>query len=319
MDNYLHVHAQANSFDIYCNGDYLAVPPCYGQLESNLHSTLTIEGAHQRRDPRYDANLLKTDRQPEYTYLVGDATACYPESIHLNRWYRHLAFLPPNIFVIGDELRVSETSAANRPTKWHLDYDQAFTAAVDSAAQVIKVTGANAALNAKLLYPANWTYENGPVGPGWFAKQVSASINNMFAAGKEAQIVAVLAALYDGTAGAPANAPASRLVRGENAVGAVVDSGAASRAAVFCINTDAGEDSLTRKFDLPGQTDTTCYLFSLQPNMGYDIAVSARPGENGLTLYTFTVRKGQMQTTNAQGTLVVRLNGRQSENPVLGK
>ena len=70
---------------------------------------------------------------------------------------------------------------------------------------------------------------------------------------------------------------------------------------------------------MPGQTDTTCYLFSLQPNMGYDIAVSARPGENGLTLYTFTVRKGQMQTTNAQGTLVVRLNGRQSENPVLGK
>ena len=89
LANYLHVHALANSFDIYCNGDYLAVPPGYGQIESNLHNSLTIEGAHQQRDPRYDANLLRTDHQPEYTYLVGDATACYPESIHLDRWRRH--------------------------------------------------------------------------------------------------------------------------------------------------------------------------------------------------------------------------------------
>ena len=303
LANYGHVHAQANSFDIYCNGNYLAVPPSYGQVESNLHSTLTIEGALQQRHPRYQANLLKTDRQPEYTYLVGDATACYPDSIHLNRWYRHLAFLPPNIFVLADELRVSQTSTANRLTKWHLDYDPDYTATVDSANQVIKVTGTSAALNAKILYPANLTYENAVV--GWFAKQVSASINNLFAAGKEEQFVAVLAALPSGTAGAPV----SRLVRGVNAVGAVVDSGAASRAAVFCINADAGPDSLTRNFDLLAQPVATCYLFSLQPNTGYDVAVSAQSGGNGLTLYTLTVRKGQMQTTNAEGTLVIRLSG----------
>ena len=315
LANYGHVHAQANSFDIYCNGNYLAVPPCYGQLESNLHNTLTIEGALQRRDPRYQANLLKTDRQPEYTYLVGDATACYPDSIHLNRWYRHLAFLPPNIFVLGDELRVSETSTANRPTKWHLDYDSEHAAAtVDSSNQTIIVRRGGSALNAKILYPANLTYEDTVVGPGWFAKQVSASINNLFAAGKEEQIVAVLTALSSGTA----SAPVSRLVRGANAVGAVVDSGATSRAAVFCINTDAGPDSLTRNFDLLAQAVTTCYLFSLQPNMGYDVAVSAQSGENGLTLYTFTVHKGQMQTTNAEGTLVIRLSGKRSKNPVLG-
>ncbi len=314
LANYGHVHAQANSFNIYCNGSFLAVAPSYGQLESNLHNTLTIEGACQQRDPRYDADLLKTDRQPEYTYLVGDATECYPESIHLNRWRRHLAFLPPNIFVLGDELRVSQTSAANLPTQWHLDYDPEYSATVDSANQVIKVTGPSAALTAKILYPANLTYENTVVGPGWFAKQVSASINNMFAAGKEEQIVAVLAAIPSGADGQPA----SRLVRGSNAVGAVVDSGAASRAAVFCINGDAGEDSLTRNFDLPGQTDTTCCLFSLQPNAGYDVSVSAQPGENGLTLYTFTVQKGRMRTTNAEGTLVIRLNSARSKNPVLG-
>ena len=311
LANYGHVHAQANSFDIYCNCNDLAAPPSYGQVESNLHSTLTIEGAHQQRNPRYEANLLKTDRQPEYTYLVGDATACYPESIHLDRWRRHFAFLPPNIFIVGDELRVSETSTANRPTQWHLDYDPDYTATVDSANQVIKVTGTSAVLNAKILYPSNLKYENAEI--GWFAKQVSASISNLFAAGKEEQIVAVLAALP----GVAADAPASRLVRGENAMGAVVDSGAASRAAVFCINGDAEADSLTRKFDLPGQTDTTCCLFSLRPNTGYDVAVSAQPGENGLTLYTFTVQKGRMRMTNAEGTLVIRLNGAQSKNPVL--
>ena len=313
LDNYLHVHAQANSFDIYCNGDYLAVPPCYGQLESNLHSTLTIEGARQQRDPRYQANLLKTNRQPEYTYLVGDATACYPESIHLNRWYRHFAFLPPNIFVIGDELRVSRISAANRPTQWHLDYDQAFAATVDSADQVIKVTGANAALNAKILYPANWTYENGPVGP--------AGLRNKF---PPQSIIcsppARTSRSWRSSRRSPsvtAGAPVSRLVKGENAMGAVVDSGAGSRAAVFCINTDAAADSLTRNFDLLAQTVTTCCLFSLQPNTGYDVAVSAHPGENGLTLYSLTVHKGQMQTTNAEGTLVIGLNGARSKNPVL--
>ena len=303
LANYGHVHAQANSFDIFCNGNYLAVPPGYGQLESNLHSTLTIEGAHQQRNPRYDANLLRTDGQPGYAYLVGDATACYPDSIHLSRWYRHLAFLPPNIFVVGDELRVSETSIANRPTKWHLDYDPDFTATIDSANQMIKVTGTSAALNAKILYPANLTYENAEV--GWFAKQVSASINNLFSADKEEQIVAVLAALPSPTAGAPV----SRLIRSENALGAVVDSDAGSRAAVFCINTDAGPDSLTRKFDLLAQPAATCYLFSLEPNAGYDVAVSAQSGGNGLTQYTVTVHKGQMQTTNAEGTLVIRLGG----------
>jgi methionine synthase I (cobalamin-dependent) len=184
-----------------------------------------------------------------------------------------------------------------------LDYDPDYAATVDSADQVIKVTGVSAALNAKILYPANLKYENADV--GWFAKQVSASINNMFAANKEEQIVAVLTALPSVTAGAPV----SRLVKGENAVGAVVDSGATSRAAVFGINTDDGADSLTRKFDLLAQADTTCYLFSLQPNTGYDVAVSAQPGGNGLTLYTLTVHKGQMQTTNAEGTLVIRLGG----------
>jgi hypothetical protein len=305
LDNYGHVHAQANSFDIYCNGNYLAVPPCYGQLESNCHNTLTIEGALQQRDPRYQASLLKTDRQPEYTYLVGDATDCYPKSIHLDRWYRHLAFLPPNVFVLGDELRVDQTSTANRPTKWHLDYNPDYAAAaVDSANQVIRITGPSAALNAQILYPANLTYENSVVGPGWFAKQVSASINNLFAASKEEQIVAVLTALPGGTAGAPV----CRLVRGVNAVGAVVDSGATSRAAVFCINSDAEAGSPTRNFDLQAQSVATCYLFSLQPNTGYDVAVSARPGENGLTLYSITVQKGQMQTTNAEGTLAIPLS-----------
>jgi hypothetical protein len=99
-------------------------------------------------------------------------------------------------------------------------------------------------------------------------------------------------------------------------VGAVVDSGATSRAAVFCINTDAEADSLPRNFDLLGQSVTICYLFSLQPNTGYDVAISAQAGGNGLTLYTLTIHRGQMQTTNAEGTLVIRLSDTASKNPV---
>jgi hypothetical protein len=312
LANYLHCHAIANSFDIYCNGNYLAVPPSYGQVGSNCHNTLTIEGADQQQHPRFEANLLKTDHQADYTYVVGDATACYPESIHLNRWYRHFAFLPPNIFVIGDEMRVSETSTANRATKWHLDYDlERATASVDAASQTITVKRGGGALNAKILYPSNLTYEHADL--GWFAKQESAVVKNLFAASTEGQIVAVLTALPN----EKDSVAISRLIKGENAVGAAVDSGATSRAAVFCINARDGVDSLTRKFDVPAQTAATCYLFSLQPKTGYDVAVSAKPAENGLTLYTVAVQKGQMQTTNAEGTLVVRLSGQGGQRPRL--
>ena len=307
LNNYGHVHALANSFDIFCNGNYLVVPPCYGELASNLHSTLTIEGALQQRDPRYPAGLLTTDFQPNYTYLVGDATACYPASIHLNRWHRHLAFLPPNIFVIGDELRASRTSTENRPTKWHLDYNPEDTATVDSANQAITIGSPSAIINAKILYPGKLTYENAVIGEWTWAKQVSAVVNNIFGANTEEQIVAVLAALPDRAAGVPI----SRLVKGQNVIGAVVDGGAASRAAVFCLNTGAGQDTLRRKFDLLSQANATCFLFSLQPDSGYDVTVSSQPGGNGLTQYSLTVQKGQMQRTNAQGTLIIRLSDAQ--------
>jgi hypothetical protein len=301
LSNYGHTHAMANSFDLYANGTYLAVPPSYGPIESNFHNTLTIDGAKQQRSPKFDANLLKVELKKDYSYLVGDATQCYPASINLDRWYRHVVFFPPNTFIIGDELKASQTSSTNNLTTWHLNFNPEWTtASIDSINQVIRITG-KSALQANLLYPSKFAYETKRV--GFAARQVNASVTNIFSSEKDQQILAVLSALENGES----KAPAARLIRGDRTIGAVVDDGNESRAAVFCLKMDdsVGNDGL--KIELSAQKNTNCYLFSLQPNTDYNVSVSSKQGKDGLTVYNLIVQKGKKYKANSEGTLIVPL------------
>ena len=299
LENYGHIHAMANSFDLYAYGNYLAIPPSYGLTGSNFQNTLTIEGAIQQRSPIYEADLLKADLREDYAYVVGDATQCYPASIGLERWYRHVAFLPPDIFVIGDELSAAGTSTMNRITRWHIDYNPLFASTIDSVNQIIRITD-KSALQANILYPAKPTYENIKVSPA--VKQVNVMIKDIFSSDKERQILVVLSALENTATGAPA----SRLIRGENTIGAVVDSRNASRAAIFCINNKDGKDSFNRNFDFTSRSHTTCYLFSFLPDTGYDVSVSSKPGKDGMILYHMRVQKGKKYKTNSEGTMIVK-------------
>jgi hypothetical protein len=303
LSNYGHIHAMVNSFDLYAYGTYLAVPPSYGPIESNFQNTLTIEGANQQRSPKFDAGLLKVELKKDYSYMVGDATQCYPSSINLTRWYRHVVFFPPNTFIIGDELKASQTSSANKLTSWHMNFNPEWTsAAIDSVNQVVRING-KSALQANLLFPPKMSFEIKKVGA--FARQVNASVNDIFGSGKEQQILAVLSALETGDA----KAPESRLIKGENTIGAVVDNGKSSRAAIFCINNKDAQDSFNRNINLTAQSYATCYLFSFQPNTSYDVAISSKPDKDGLISYHLTVQKGKKFKTNLDGTMIIKLNG----------
>jgi len=208
VSNYGHTHAQANAFDIYGMGSYLAVPPSYGQLESSSHNTLTIEGASQQRNPIHEARILKTDLKKEYAYIAGDATNSYPSSIGLDRWYRHVAYLPPNIFVMVDELKSSRISNSDLPTKWQLNYLPESVTTIDSFNHVITISN-QGFLKTNILYPIPTSYENKRL--SWAARQVIARFDNIFGTGKENQIVTVLSVLENNTA----QAPQVRLVKGE--------------------------------------------------------------------------------------------------------
>lgn len=301
LSNYGHLHAMVNSFDLYAYGTYLAVPTSYGPIESNFQNTLTIEGANQQRSPKFDAGLLKVELKKDYSYMVGDATQCYPSSINLNRWYRHVVFFPPNTFIIGDELKASQTSSMNKPTTWHLNFNPEWTSAsIDSINQVVRING-KSALQANLLHPSKMSFEIKRV--GFAARQVNASVSNMFSSGKDQQILAVLSALETGDT----KAPESRLIKGENTIGAVVDNGKTSRAAIFCINNTGGMDSFNRSFDLTAHSHTTCYLFSFQPDTSYDVAISSKPGNIGLNSFHITVQRGKKYRTNSEGTMIIKL------------
>ncbi len=303
LSNYGHIHAMANNFDLYAYGTYLAVPPSYGSLESNFQNTLTIDGANQQRSPKFDATMLITDLNKDYSYMVGDATQCYPSSINLSHWYRHVAFFPPNTFVIADELESSKTESSGNPTIWHMNFNpQWSSASIDSTNQAIRITGTSM-LQTNFLYPSKLSYEIKRVNS--FARQVNVSINSIFSSGQDQEIIAVLSALEN----LDAKAPATRLIKGDKIIGAVVDNGNASQAAAFCLKSNDPNENYAHKFELSAQKTTTCYLFSFRPDEGYDVSVSSKPGGDGLTDYMLSVGKGKKYRSNHQGTLIIKLKG----------
>jgi len=57
------------------------------------------------------------------------------------------------------------------------------------------------------------------------------------------------------------------------------------------------------------QKNTTCYLFSFQPGLNYDVSVSSKQGKEGLFVYNLAVQKGKKYKANSDGTMIIKLNG----------
>ena len=309
-----HIHALNNSFNLFVHNNYLATPPGEGYQESGSkrHNTLTIEGAAQHRSPEYDATMRIVDMQDDYGYLVGDATAVYPQNIRLVRWYRHVAWLPPNVFVIGDELMASGNSD-EKVTAWQMDFDNKTNKATlsDSSILISQITGSDkGALTARLFPDMKMEITQSTLQGQWFDYgQVTASVKGLFSKEKNQCLLTVLTAQET-----PGSAvPETREVRSDHIVGAVVDKEDKSVAAIFAIHSDDIDSDLPLHFEVISKDTLRCHLFSLTPNTGYNITTTSSPCGK-FRKYSVTIRAGSGFQTNAKGSLTVEL----TDNTVTG-
>ncbi len=302
-----HIHALNNSFNLFVNENYLATPPGEGYQESGSerHNTLTIEGAAQYRTPKYYANMRIVDMQDSYSYMVGDATSVYPKNINLVRWYRHVAFLPPDIFVIGDELMVSENSD-NKVTTWQMDFDNKSNKASinDSSIIISQLSGSDkGALTARLFSDSHMDISQTTLHGQWFDYgQVKASIPGLFSEEKNQHILTVLTAQET----PDSKVPEIREIKGDHVMGAVVDKGNKSEAAIFMVFSDNIDRCLPLHFEVISKDTLTCHIFSLTPNTGYHISNTSLT-VNNFKKYSVTIDSGSEYTTNSKGSITVEL------------
>lgn len=137
-----HCHPDINSFQIYAYGKWLAIDPGYEKPKrTSSHSTILINGVGQLGETGitgtdYDwfdveaavaekakSKIIKTESNPIYDYIVGDAGSIYPASSGLKQFLRHLIFIRPDIIIVVDELE------AARPVQfeWRLNTENGVT------------------------------------------------------------------------------------------------------------------------------------------------------------------------------------------------
>jgi len=139
-----HCHPDINSFQIYAYGKWLAIDPGYERPKrTKNHSTILVNGSGQLGDTsvtgrdygwfdreavvaaKAKSRIIKTESNPVYDYVVGDAENIYPQSTGLEKFLRHLVFIKPDIIVVVDELE------AKRPVQfeWRLHTEDGIAAA----------------------------------------------------------------------------------------------------------------------------------------------------------------------------------------------
>ena len=304
-----HIHSLNNSFNLYVNGNYLATPPGegYQESESNLHNTLTIEGATQYRLPKYYASMPIIDIQDNYSYMVGDATSVYPDSINLKRWYRHIAYLKPNIFVMVDELMVSENKNSG-VTIWHMDFDNKINKVLikNSTITVSQLIGSDkGALVTKLFSENKIDIKQTTLKGQWFNYgQVTASIQNIFSKNKNQYILSVLIPKETPNT----KTPIFREIKGDNITGIVFDDNNKSVSTVIALYGDKNYNKLPLQFNVMTKDSLECNIFSLSPNSKYKIKSKFKQID-GLNKYTITINKGDGYTTNSSGSITFRAVG----------
>ena len=335
-----HIHVLANAFNLFAGGNYLAIGPSYGMSQSKDESTLTIQGYDQRREPNWDARLVRQDFGKDYAYVAGEAAECYPPRAGVKRWVRHVVWLEPGVFVIGDELAAatgtsgqeiagealapgSSTPPATQPepnTIWRLDYDPEHgnDVTLDQASGAFRLANADGNLGSlvvQFLSPSKIALAKEIVrqpGSNWIAyAQVRASAGDVFKSSPRANILAVMSVLGKEAEAKKVSAIAVAgrgpgAETGEPGVfGAVVNQGAGSRAVVF-VRADSpapAHQALTIQAVSGGKL--TWLLFGLPPDAVFEATSSRQSAAGGAFRHTITVRQGAGAKTSPAGTLEV--------------
>jgi len=168
-----HTHLDLNSFFIAAGGEHLATDPGPEPYSVHLwhsvmpavstawHNCIVVDGAHQRMAAQYAMTLDLEEAGDCYSRLSdhlsseriemvrGDATSAYADT--LDRAWRDLVYLKPNVFVIFDDLR-AQPARVQRNFEWLL-HSELPIGAVEGG---LEVRGQHRRLLIQPLLPAGW-------------------------------------------------------------------------------------------------------------------------------------------------------------------
>ena len=115
-----HVHPDANHFVLFGAGEWLLRDDGYRSKWTGQHNTLLIDGRGQLGEGQQwfqgeqplavkaRPRIMQAQSTPALDYIVGDATAAYPDELGLERFQRHLLFLKPDVLIVADDIRLKQ-------------------------------------------------------------------------------------------------------------------------------------------------------------------------------------------------------------------
>jgi len=116
-----HQHPDAGSFQIFANGQFLAIDPLYTTFKRTAnHNTMLFKGRGQLGEDiiwmgvaeclqyRHYPEIVHTSSSPEYDYVVGDVTRAYHPALGLKKFERHLLFIKPDVLLVADRIELNE-------------------------------------------------------------------------------------------------------------------------------------------------------------------------------------------------------------------
>ncbi len=171
-----HCHLDLNSFFITAYGERLATEPGAGHYSIDYwrsiqpvastawHNCIVVDGAHQRVAPQYSMSYDLEEGGDCYSRLSdhlssdgiemirGDATSAYGDT--LERAWRDIVYLKPDVFVIYDDL-VTHPVRAQRNFEWML-HSECPMSDIDSG---IEAKGERARLLIQPIFPRDWEHK----------------------------------------------------------------------------------------------------------------------------------------------------------------
>ncbi len=122
-----HAHPDANHITLYSNGEYLLRDDGYSDKYASNHNTLLVNGEGQlgsgnewmQEQPYIDNNavphmntvkeVVDTDNDVVYDYIVGDATEAYASELGLDLFQRHIVYLKQEkVLLVVDNIETME-------------------------------------------------------------------------------------------------------------------------------------------------------------------------------------------------------------------
>ena len=155
-----HVHPDEGMFQIFAHGDWLVTDEGYAFKRTIFQNTLVVNGKGQIGEggPWFNGTLfcgapdqptiVYTKFGPDCDYVIGNAAPAYAPSTHLTSFRRHLLYVKPDCWVVGDE--VTADSASLYEFYFHSD----FAFAADSGNR-FGAAGTRGALRMTILRPAD--------------------------------------------------------------------------------------------------------------------------------------------------------------------